>query len=130
MLLAQYAPLFTVGKAQSLRNRVRSYWQWQTAGGETHRIRGVIDRVADVEYTLTDSVSEALLLKANFIKRYRPRFNEARHLEVAAPHVIRSRPRRLPGDPANGPTDRLIPTRAEEHLCRQSSSSRSGPAFP
>ena len=64
-----------VGKAQSLRNRVRSYWQKQATGGEVHRIRSVIDRVADVEVTQTDSVSEALLLEANLIKRFRPRFN-------------------------------------------------------
>ena len=67
-----------VGKAQSLRSRVRSYWQKQAGGsgyGDIHRIREVIDRVADLEYTMTDSVSEALLLEANLIKRYRPRFN-------------------------------------------------------
>ncbi len=54
-----------VGKAQSLRGRVRSYWQKQSPGTEPHRIRSVIDRVADLEYTLTDSVSEALLLEAD-----------------------------------------------------------------
>ncbi|MES1239935.1 MAG: GIY-YIG nuclease family protein, partial [Chloroflexota bacterium] len=64
-----------VGKAQSLRNRVRSYWQKESPGGEVHRIRSVIDRVVDVEITLTDSISEALLLEANLIKRFRPRFN-------------------------------------------------------
>jgi excinuclease ABC subunit C len=65
-----------VGKAQSLRHRVRSYWQKQAlAPLEGHRIRAVVDRIADVEWTLTDSVSEALLLEANLIKRYRPRFN-------------------------------------------------------
>jgi len=65
-----------VGKAQSLRQRVRSYWQKQAlAPLEGHRIRAVVDRIVDVEWTLTDSVSEALLLEANLIKRYRPRFN-------------------------------------------------------
>jgi len=64
-----------VGKAQSLRNRVRSYWQKQTGGGESHLIRSVIDRIADLEYTMTDSVSEALLLEINLVKRYRPRYN-------------------------------------------------------
>lgn len=66
-----------VGKAQNLRTRVRSYWQKHVPSGfgEMQRIRAVIDRVADVEVTLTDSVSEALLLEANLIKRYRPRFN-------------------------------------------------------
>jgi len=34
-----------VGKAQSLRSRVRSYWQKATPAGEVHRIRSVIDRV-------------------------------------------------------------------------------------
>jgi excinuclease ABC subunit C len=64
-----------VGKAQSLRNRVRSYWQKQAGGGEIHLIRSVIDRIADLEYTMTDSVSEALLLEINLVKRYRPRYN-------------------------------------------------------
>jgi excinuclease ABC subunit C len=64
-----------VGKAQSLRNRVRSYWQKQTGGGESQLIRSVINRIADLEYTMTDSVSEALLLEINLVKRYRPRYN-------------------------------------------------------
>jgi len=78
-----------VGKAQSLRNRVRSYWQKQTIGGpgDLHRIRAVIDRVADVEYTLTDSVSEALLLEANLIKRYRPRFNVRLKDDKSYPYI-------------------------------------------
>ena len=64
-----------VGKAQSLRHRVRSYWQKQSPGGEIHRIRQVIDKVTDIEVTEVDSVSEALLLEANLIKRFKPRFN-------------------------------------------------------
>jgi excinuclease ABC subunit C len=64
-----------VGKAQSLRSRVRSYWQKQAIGPESQLIRSVIDRIADIDYTLTDSVSEALLLEINLVKRYRPRYN-------------------------------------------------------
>src|ERR1035437_4962579 len=64
-----------VGKAQSLRSRIRSYWQKQTGGGEIHLIRSVIDKIADLKYTMTDSVSEALLLEINLVKRYRPRYN-------------------------------------------------------
>ena len=67
-----------VGKAQSLRSRVRSYWQKQATvrgPGDLLRIRAVIDKVADLEVTETDSVSEALLLEANLIKRHQPRFN-------------------------------------------------------
>ncbi len=76
-----------VGKAQSLRSRVRSYWQKATPAGEVHRIRSVIDRVADLEITLTDSVSEALLLEANLIKRYRPRFNVRLKDDKSYPYI-------------------------------------------
>ena len=79
-----------VGKAQNLRARVRSYWQKQATGGgpgEVHRIREAIDRVADLEYTLTDSVSEALLLEANLIKRFQPRFNVRLKDDKSYPYI-------------------------------------------
>ena len=79
-----------VGKAQNLRARVRSYWQKQSTGGgpgEVHRIREAIDRVADLEYTLTDSVSEALLLEANLIKRFQPRFNVRLKDDKSYPYI-------------------------------------------
>jgi excinuclease ABC subunit C len=77
-----------VGKAQSLRHRVRSYWQKAATGPlEGHRIRAVIDRITDVEYTMTDSVSEALLLEANLIKRYRPRFNVRLKDDKSYPYI-------------------------------------------
>ncbi|HEU4671417.1 MAG TPA: excinuclease ABC subunit UvrC [Candidatus Limnocylindrales bacterium] len=96
-----------VGKAQSLRSRVRSYWQKHSPYGEAHRIRTVIDRVADVEYTLTDSVSEALLLENNLIKRYKPRFNVRLKDDKSYPYIKVTladdfprieRTRRLPND--------------------------------
>ncbi|MFN8621765.1 MAG: excinuclease ABC subunit UvrC [Chloroflexota bacterium] len=64
-----------VGKAQSLRSRVRSYWQSKSGSQAPLRIESALDRVVNVEYTLTDTVSEALLLEANLVKRYQPRFN-------------------------------------------------------
>jgi excinuclease ABC subunit C len=78
-----------VGKAQRLRGRVRSYWQRSAAGGpgDTQRIRSAIDRVADVEWTVTDSVSEALLLEANLIKRYQPRFNVRLKDDKSYPYI-------------------------------------------
>jgi len=64
-----------VGKAQSLRSRVRQYWQGRRGSAAPLRIEGAIERVADVEYTMTDTVSEALLLEGTLIKRFQPRFN-------------------------------------------------------
>ena len=77
-----------VGKAQSLRHRVRSYWQKQKpAMGEGHRIRSVIDRIHDVEVTEVDSVSEALLLENNLIKRFKPRFNVRLKDDKSYPYI-------------------------------------------
>ena len=78
-----------VGKAQSLRQRVRSYWQQQAPGarGEVHRIRQAIERVVDLEVTEVDSVSEALLLEANLIKRFKPRFNVRLKDDKSYPYI-------------------------------------------
>ena len=77
-----------VGKAQSLRHRVRSYWQkGALVQGEGHRIRSVIDRIADIEVTEVDSVSEALLLEANLIKRFKPRFNVRLKDDKSYPYI-------------------------------------------
>jgi excinuclease ABC subunit C len=79
-----------VGKAQSLRQRVRSYWQKQSGArgsSEGHRIRQVIERIADLEVTEVDSVSEALLLEANLIKRFKPRFNVRLKDDKSYPYI-------------------------------------------
>jgi excinuclease ABC subunit C len=62
-----------VGKADALRNRVRSYFA--ARGPEDARIARMVTEVADVEYIVTDTVSEAYLLESNLIKEHRPRFN-------------------------------------------------------
>ena len=62
-----------VGKADSLRSRVRSYFGER--GPEDARISRMVTEVADVEYIVTDTVSEAYLLESNLIKEHRPRFN-------------------------------------------------------
>ena len=76
-----------VGKAQSLRSRVRSYWQKESPTGDLHRIRSVIDKVVDVEYTLTDSISEALLVVGNLVKRFQPMFNVRLEDDKSYPYI-------------------------------------------
>ncbi len=62
-----------VGKAAVLRNRVRSYF------GATHafetKTRQLVERIANIEFILTATVQEALLLEATLIKRHQPFFN-------------------------------------------------------
>jgi excinuclease ABC subunit C len=62
-----------VGKADALRNRVRSYFGSKVALDA--RILRMTQEVADVDYIVTDTVSEAYLLEGNLIKEHRPRFN-------------------------------------------------------
>jgi len=61
-----------VGKAQSLRARVRQY----TSGGDGRlRIPALMDRAEDVEVVVTPTVKDALLLENELIKQHRPPFN-------------------------------------------------------
>src|SRR5436309_487524 len=62
-----------VGKAKTLRSRVRSYFQKTTDGRA--QIRSLPGRVADVEVIVTGSEVEALHLEQNLVKRHRPPFN-------------------------------------------------------
>lgn len=62
-----------VGKAISLKNRVRSYFQ----AGQNHspKVRSMINHIVDFDYILTDSEIEALILENNLIKKHRPKYN-------------------------------------------------------
>jgi excinuclease ABC subunit C len=62
-----------VGKAKSLRNRVRSYFQ--PAAQHPPRIARMLSEVADFDVIVVASELEALILESNWIKRERPRFN-------------------------------------------------------
>ncbi|HEY8745202.1 MAG TPA: excinuclease ABC subunit UvrC [Chloroflexota bacterium] len=62
-----------VGKAAVLRNRVRSYFQ--SPDGLAPRTRSMVSHVVDLEYIVTKSEMEALLLESNYIKQYHPRYN-------------------------------------------------------
>lgn len=62
-----------IGKAKVLRNRVRSYFQdGRLEGPKLARLRS---RIEDLETIVTDSEIEALILEANLVKEYRPRYN-------------------------------------------------------
>src|SRR3972149_5154667 len=67
------AEVVYVGKASSLKSRVRSYF------GSPHSLepktRRLVGKVADVEYVVTGSAQEALILEASLVKRHQPLFN-------------------------------------------------------
>jgi excinuclease ABC subunit C len=62
-----------IGKTIDLRNRVRSYFN---ASAQEHpKTRALVGEIDDLEFIVTDSELEALILEANLIKKYRPRYN-------------------------------------------------------
>ncbi|HKU58475.1 MAG TPA: excinuclease ABC subunit UvrC [Gaiellaceae bacterium] len=75
-----------VGKAKSLRPRVRSYFQ---AGSSDTRpgIRQMADRVSDIETIVTGTEVEALHLEQNLVKRHRPPFNVRLRDDKSFPYI-------------------------------------------
>ncbi|MBQ4529961.1 MAG: excinuclease ABC subunit UvrC [Lachnospiraceae bacterium] len=62
-----------VGKAISLKNRVRQYFQ--SSRNKTAKIEKMVSHIARFEYIITDSEMEALVLECNLIKEHRPKYN-------------------------------------------------------
>jgi excinuclease ABC subunit C len=62
-----------VGKAKSLRNRVRTYFQLST--DLDIRKDQMLDAIGDVEFIMTDTEGEALALENNLIKQHKPKYN-------------------------------------------------------
>jgi excinuclease ABC subunit C len=79
------AKILYVGKAKSLRPRVRSYFQ---QGGDTRAgIGGMISRIADLEVVVTGTEVEALHLEQNLVKRHRPPYNVRLRDDKSFPYI-------------------------------------------
>ena len=63
-----------IGKAKSLRHRVRSYFQESGSDGR-RRFKALVRNIADIDCIVTHSEQEALILEANQIKTHKPRYN-------------------------------------------------------
>jgi len=88
-----------VGKAKVLRNRVRSYFQ----NGRAYdaKLERLVSQIADMETIITDSEVEALILEANLIKEYKPRYNINLKDDKSYPYIRVT----------NEPFPRIFPTR-------------------
>jgi excinuclease ABC subunit C len=73
MFRGQAGEILYVGKARSLRSRVRSYFQ--EARIDSPRLDRLVERICDVEVVVTDTEREALVLENSLIKTHKPRFN-------------------------------------------------------
>lgn len=74
-----------IGKAVSLKNRVRQYFQSSRNKGP--KIEKMVTHIARFEYILTDSELEALVLECNLIKEHRPKYNTMLKDDKTYPYI-------------------------------------------
>ena len=82
-----------VGKARSLKARVSNYVR---VSGHTNRIVRMITATASMEFVTVRTEAEALLLEANLIKRFRPRFNVLMRDDKSFPFILIARDQTAP----------------------------------
>src|SRR2546421_3338757 len=78
-----------IGKAKSLRNRVRSYFQSGRRGEFSYGIKTeeLVNQIADFEFIVTDTEAEAFILEASLVKQHQPYFNYKLKDDKSYPHL-------------------------------------------
>ena len=74
-----------VGKAISLKNRVRQYFQ--SSKNHSSKVKSMVRNIKSFEYIITDSELEALILECNLIKKYRPKYNVLLRDDKTYPYI-------------------------------------------
>ncbi|MCR8746095.1 excinuclease ABC subunit UvrC [Romboutsia lituseburensis] len=74
-----------VGKAISLKNRVRQYFQ--SSKNHSSKVVSMVKHIKSFEYIITDSELEALILECNLIKQYRPKYNVLLRDDKTYPYI-------------------------------------------
>src|SRR5918995_1630614 len=75
-----------VGKAKNIRSRVANYFT--RSGDGRPKIAELRERVSQIDFIVTESETEALVLEANLIKRHRPRFNASLKDDKSYPYIV------------------------------------------
>lgn len=90
-----------IGKAKSLKNRVRQYFQSTTP---SFRISSMVSKISDFEIIKTDNEVEALILELNLIKQHKPKYNVSLKDDKSYPYIVIT----------NEPFPRVFPTRRKK----------------
>jgi excinuclease ABC subunit C len=75
-----------VGKAQNLRSRVRQYFQRSRSADA--KLEALVSKIADLELIVTDTEVEALILEANLVKKFKPRYNVLLKDDKSFPYIV------------------------------------------
>ena len=86
-MYTQQGELLYVGKAKNLRNRVTSYFR---ASGLTTKTMAMVAKIHDIQVTVTDTETDALLLEHNLIKKHRPAYNILLRDDKSYPYLFLS----------------------------------------
>jgi len=92
MIDAAGSPLY-VGKAKSLRDRVATYF---SPANVNPKVQALVHQIAEIEVTVTNSETEALLLEFNLIKAHKPRFNVVLRDDKSFPYIRLCRDHEFP----------------------------------
>ncbi|MHA7872601.1 MAG: GIY-YIG nuclease family protein, partial [Hyphococcus sp.] len=84
-MIADNGDVLYVGKAKNLKNRVSSYAK---SGGHSNRIMRMIAETRAMEFVVTGTETEALLLEANLIKQLKPRYNVILRDDKSFPFIL------------------------------------------
>ncbi|MBM3305649.1 MAG: excinuclease ABC subunit UvrC [Candidatus Aminicenantes bacterium] len=82
-----------IGKARSLRDRVRSYF----LSNPDAKVRGILRETASIDYLLTGSEKEAAFLENNYVQRHQPRFNLRLKDDKSFPYIKVTVGEKFPG---------------------------------
>ncbi|MEG1310449.1 MAG: excinuclease ABC subunit UvrC [Romboutsia sp.] len=81
----RFENIIYVGKAISLKNRVRQYFQ--SLKNHSSKVKSMVKNISKFEYIITDSELEALILECNLIKQYRPKYNVLLRDDKTYPYI-------------------------------------------
>ncbi|MGL4637653.1 MAG: excinuclease ABC subunit UvrC [Beijerinckiaceae bacterium] len=84
-MLDKLGEVLYVGKAKKLKARVANYARGQ---GHSNRIARMISETVTMEFVVTETETEALLLETNYIKQFRPRFNVLMRDDKSFPYIL------------------------------------------
>lgn len=79
-----FGEIIYVGKAKNLKKRVKQYFQ---SRNHSDKIQVMISNIAEFEYIITDNEVEALILEANYIKKYCPKYNTLLRDDKQYPYI-------------------------------------------
>lgn len=86
--MGQRKKILYIGKATSLRSRVRSYFASDLKEKRSELIEKMVAEATQVEYTETDSVLEALILETNLIRTHKPPYNTRSKDDKSYNHLV------------------------------------------